>query len=138
MISNFTIITVPQWAIFVAVTVVIYGWVEHKKAFGMIGSVILIALGFFAGWAIYKGLLMPEGLFDTKELMDGEELFLPDELPMEGRLLPFYWALVVNSFIAIGALITDLMNKKAGKFLKVAMCIFGLLIFFGMLGVARM
>jgi hypothetical protein len=138
MISNFTIITVPQWAIFAAITVVIYGWVEQKKAFGMVGSIILMALGIFAGWAIYNGLLMPEGLFDTTEAMDGEELFLPDELPIEGRLLPFYWGLIVNSVIALGALITDIMNKKVTRVLKVVMCIIGLLIFFGMIGVAKM
>jgi hypothetical protein len=138
MISNFTIITVPQWAIFAAITVVIYGWVEQKKAFGMVGSIILMALGIFAGWAIYNELLMPEGLFDTTEAMDGEELFLPDELPIEGRLLPFYWGLIVNSVIALGALITDIMNKKVTRVLKVVMCIIGLLIFFGMIGVAKM
>lgn len=138
MISNFTVITVPQWAIFAAIIVVIYGWVERKKAFGMVGSLILMALGIFAGWAIYNGLLMPEGLFDTKEVMDGEELFLPDELPIEGRLLPFYWGLIANSVVALGALLTDIMNKKVTKALKVAMCIFGILIFFGMIGVAKM
>ena len=138
MISNFTVITVPQWAIFAAITVVIYGWVEQKKAFGMVGSIILIALGIFAGWAIYKGLLIPEGLFDTKEAMDGEELFLPDEFPIEGRLLPFYWGLIGNSVVALGSLITEMMNNKQAKLLKVAMCIIGLLIFFGMFGVARM
>lgn len=138
MISNFTVITVPQWAIFAAITVVIYGWVERKKAFGMVGSLILMALGIFAGWAIYNGLLMPEGLFDTKEVMDGEELFLPDELPIEGRLLPFYWGLIANSVVALCALLTDIMNKKVTKALKVAMCIFGILIFFGMIGVAKM
>jgi hypothetical protein len=138
MISNFTVITVPQWAIFAAITVVIYGWVEQKKAFGMLGSLILMALGIFAGWAIYNGLLLPEGLFDTKEAMDGEELFLPDELPIEGRLLPFYWGLIVNSVVALVALLSEIMNKKLASILKVAMCIIGLFIFFGMIGVARM
>ena len=138
MISNFTIITVPQWAIFAAITVVIYGWVEQKKAFGMVGSIILMALGIFAGWAIYNGLLMPEGLFDTKEVMDGEELFLPDELPIEWRLLPFYWGLIFNGVVALGALLTDILKNKMTKGLKVAMCVIGLFIFFGMIGAARM
>ena len=138
MISNFTVITVPQWAIFAAITVVIYGWVEQKKAFGMVGSIILMALGIFAGWAIYNGLLMPEGLFDTKEALDGEELFLPDELPIEGRVLPFYWGLIFNGFVALGALLAEIMNKKIAKVLKVIMCIIGLLIFFAMIGIARM
>jgi len=138
MISNFIIFTVPQWAIFAAVTVVIYGWVEQKKAFGLVGSGILIALSLFAGWAIYTGMLIPEGFFDTKDALDGEELFLPDELPMEGKMLPFYWGLIVNGFVALGAFSAEVTNKKPAKTLKILMSIIALLLFFGMIGVARM
>lgn len=49
MISNYTIITVPQWAIFAGITVMIYGWAEKKRIFGMIGAGILVMLGFYAG-----------------------------------------------------------------------------------------
>jgi len=138
MISNFTIITVPQWAIFAAVTVVIYGWVENKKAFGILGSAIMAGLALFAIWAIYSGSLVPESMFDTREAMDGEELFLPDELPIEGRMLPFYWALALNGLISVAAMISEIMNHKRAKMLKVVMCTIGLLIFFGMIGAAKM
>lgn len=138
MISNFTVVTIPQWAIFVAVTVIIYGWVEQKKAFGLLGSGILVLLGFFAIWAIYYGMLLPEGLFDTKEAFDGEELFLPDELPMEGRMLPFYWGLAINSLLAIWTFFAELWNKKQAKTLKIIICLIAILLFFGMVGVVKM
>jgi hypothetical protein len=138
MFSNFTMITVPQWAIFTATTVLIYGWVEHKRAFGMVGSGIFVALGIFAAWVIYAGLLVPESLFDTRELMDGEELFMPDELPIEGRLLPFYWGMSFNALVALAALIAEARNHKSAGFLKIAATTIGLLLFFGMLGAAGM
>ncbi len=138
MISNFTVITVPQWAIFAAITVVIYGWVEKKKAFGIVGSAIMITLALFAGWALYSGVLIPESLFDTTETMDGEQLFLPDELPVEGRMLPFYWALALNGIIALAAMMAEILDRRQTKILKMIMCIIGLLVFFGMIGVARM
>ena len=138
MISNFTIITVPQWAIFTAITVIIYGWVERKKSFGMVGSGIFVALGIFASWVIFAGLLVPESMFDTREAMDGETLFLPDELPIEGRMLPFYWGMTVCAVIAAAALIAEALNKKSNKILKIIASLMGLLIFFGMLRAARM
>lgn len=137
MISNFTIITIPQWAIFTAITVIIYGWVERKKAFGMVGSAVFVALGIYAAWVIYAGLLVPESMFDTREAMDGENLFMPDELPVEGRMLPFYWGMVINSIVALAALGTEAYGKKTAYILKIAACAIGLLIFFGMLGAAR-
>jgi hypothetical protein len=138
MISNFTIFTVPQWAIFAAVTVVIYGWVEQKRAFGLVGSGILIALSLFAGWAVYTGMLLPEGLFGTAEALGGEELFMPDELPVEGRMLPFYWGLILNGVVALGAFIAEATNRKPAKPLKILMSFIAMLLFFGMVGVARM
>ena len=138
MISNFTILTIPQWAIFTAITVIVYGWVEHKKAFGMVGSALLIALGVFAAWVIYSGLLVPESLFDTREAMDGEDLFMPDELPIEGRMLPFYWGMIINTLVALAAFLAEAYNKKSAGILKIAACGAALLIFFGMLGAARM
>ena len=138
MISNFTIVTVPQWAIFAAVSVIIYGWVERKKAFGMVGSGLLIILGAFAGWAIFTGLLVPENLFDTREAYNGEELFLPDEMPIEGRMLPFYWAMVANGIFGFFAVLAEGFNKKYGTGLKIFICLVALGIFFGMIGAARM
>lgn len=138
MISNFTILTVPQWAIFTAITVIIYGWVERKRAFGMVGSGIFIVLGLFAAWVIFAGLLIPESMFDTREIMDGEQLFLPDEMPIEGRMLPFYWGMVVNGVISLGALATEAMNRKSASLLKIIICLTSLILFFGMIGAARM
>jgi hypothetical protein len=138
MINNFTIITVPQWAVFVAITAVIYGWVEKKKSFRLLGAAILAGLGIFSAWAIYIGALLPESLFDTTEIYNGEELFMPDEVPTQGRLLPFYWGLVASGGIAIAALIAGIFNHRLAKPLVILMCIVALLMFFGILGVARM
>jgi hypothetical protein len=138
MISNFTIITVPQWAIFAAISVIIYGWVERKKVFGVVGSALIFVLGIFAAWVIFSGMLVPEGLFDTREAFDGEELFQPGEMPIEGRMLPFYWGMAINGVLGLSAAIAESLNKKYAKILKVMICLIALAIFFGILGVARM
>lgn len=137
MISNFTLLSIPQWAVFAAVTIIIYGWTEGKRAFTQIGTAILVLLGIYAAWVIYTGLLVPETLFDTTEVLDGEELFNPDEIPMEGRMLPVYWGFVVNGAIALIAFVTGMKESKASKVLKIITIVFSLFLFFAMIGISR-
>lgn len=138
MISNFTVVTIPQWAIFAAISIIIYGWVEQKKIFGLIGIGLMILLGIFAGWVIYSGWLIPESMFDTTGTMDGEELFSEGEIPIEGRMLPLYWALVLNGAISIPVFLVEYSGKKYSRALKLLIMLFALMIFFGMTSVSRL
>lgn len=137
MITNFTVLTVPQWAIFAGITVMIYGWIEKKKVFGIIGSGILTGLGFFAAYALIAGLLMPESMLDISSNLPKEELFNPDELPVEGRLLPFYWGLVINGVLALIALAGEIYNKRFVNKLKIGVGIISFALFFLMLAAVR-
>jgi hypothetical protein len=138
MISNFTVVTVPQWAIFAAVTIIFYGWTEKKRVFELIGLSILILLGLFSAWVIWSGLLLPEGLFDTAETFGGEELFAPDDIPLEGRMLPVYWGMTVTGAVALVTFLLELNQSKTAKAMKVVSIILALLMFFGMIGISRM
>jgi hypothetical protein len=137
MISNFTILTIPQWAVFAAITVMIYGWAEKKRAFGIVGSGILVALGVFAAWALAAGLMVPENMMEINENLPKDELFSPDELPVEGRLLPFYWVLVINGLIALAAMLLEIFRKKAAMLLKILSAIVAIIVFFLMMAVVR-
>ena len=119
MISNYTVLTVPQWAIFAGITVMIYGWIEKKRIFGIVGSGILVALALFAAYAIFAGLMIPENMLDISEDLPIDELFNPDELPIEGRLLPFYWFLVINGIIALIAMVSEIYRKRIANILKI-------------------
>jgi hypothetical protein len=137
MISNFTVLTVPQWAIFASITVMIYGWVEKKSIFGIVGSAILVALGIFAAYAIAAGLMIPESMLDISENLPKEELFNPDELPVEGRLLPFYWALIANGVLALAAMFAEIYHKKIAAILKIIIGAIGIVVFFLMMAAVR-
>lgn len=137
MISNYTIITVPQWAIFAGITVMIYGWAEKKRTFGIIGSGILVILGLYAAWIIFSGSLVPAGILDAADPMGDGQLFSPDELPVEGRLLPHYWGMVINGILALAAMVAEISRKKAAVSLKIITGIFAILIFFLMMGVVK-
>ena len=78
MDNDYLLYTLPQWAIFSGITVMIYGWVEKKEVFERIGLGIFIIMGFFAIYILSSGLLIPE------KYLTPEEYALPDEyLPAE-------------------------------------------------------
>jgi magnesium-transporting ATPase (P-type) len=133
MISNYTVLSIPQWAIFAGITVMIYGWLEKKKIFGIIGSGILVALGLFAAYALASGLMMPESMLDISADLPKEELFNPDELPVEGRLIPFYWGLVFNGLFSLVALFAEVYDKRFTKPLKIITGLISVVLFFSMM-----
>lgn len=137
MISNYTIITVPQWAIFAGITVMIYGWAEKKRIFGMMGAGILVMLGFYAGVILISGSLVPVGVLDISDPMGDGPLFSPDELPLEGRLLPHYWGLLLCGITALAALIADFFRKKAALTLRIIAGALAILLFFMMMTVTK-
>jgi hypothetical protein len=138
MISNYVVLTVPQWAIFTAISAMVYGWVEKKRIFGIVGSGILSVLGVYAAYTLFTGLMVPESMFDTSSYLPKEELFNPDELPLEGRLLPIYWGLVINGFLAIFTMITEIRGNRLSGILKSITGGIAILLFFIMMAVVGM
>lgn len=136
MISNFIMISVPQWVIFAGLTVMIYGWVEKKKAFGLVGTGMLVLLGLFAAYVLAAGLLVPEDFFTAGSAAE-EAPLSPDEIPIEGRLLPVYWGLIVGGVLALAAFITELLNRRGANVLKLITGLLALALFFFILGALR-
>ena len=105
--------TLPQWFIFSAVIVIAYGWVEQKKVFRIIGSVVLILLGVFAVYAISAGYFAA-GRFLTPDEMVSQQMDeeLTGEIPFQARLLPAYLSFIVSGILALPAIYFDWKEKK--------------------------
>lgn len=116
MNQNVFLYTLPQWVVFVSIVVTVYGWVERKKHFRLIGMFILAALGVYAIWAINQGYflspeyLIPEEFHETET--EGEII---EQTQFEVMLLPAYRSFVVCGILAITALFFDWKDKKPGR-----------------------
>ncbi len=111
--NNTFLYTLPQWFIFAAIFVAVYGWVEDKKAFRIIGSSIFIALGIYSLY-ILSGDYLAAGSFLTPSEIANEELLdeVIEEIPFEAKLLPAYISFLVSGVIALPAIYFDIRNKK--------------------------
>ena len=105
--------TLPQWFVFAAFISSVYGWVEMKKVFQLIGPVIFFSLGIYAGYAIYSGYFSAHEFLTPEEMLQEEmeeESF--DELPFVARLLPAYWLFVIGGVLAVPAFFLEWKGKK--------------------------
>jgi hypothetical protein len=130
--------TLPQWFIFAAVFVAVYGWMEDKKAFRIIGAAILILLGVFSLYVIYGGYLaagkfLTPSEIATEELEDG----VMGEIPFQAKLLPAYLSFILSAILAIPAIVLDFKNKKSYLWFILSAALVSLFGFFIIVGILK-
>ena len=133
------IYTLPQWFIFASVLVTVYGWVEGKKHFRIIGSVVLIFLGIFAIWSIVKGYFSASHFLTPDEIISEEmEEEVIDEIPFQAKLLPAYLSFIVSAVLSFPAIYFDWKNKKPTRLFYILAGLVALLGFFIIVGALKM
>lgn len=130
--------TFPQWIVFAGLFMVIYGWVENKKIFRLIGISIFVILGIFAAVVLFGDYLAAGKYLSPEEVVaeeiDGDIL---NEVPIEAKLLPAYWSFLVSSILAIPTFFLDWKQKKFKQLFTVIMALVALLGFFIIVGALR-
>jgi hypothetical protein len=138
MNGNVFLYTLPQWFIFSSVIVMVYGWVENKKPFRIIGLLVLVALGLFAVYAITRGYFLSNQFLTPEEIMNEElEGELIEEIPFEGKLFPAYLSFVLSGFLALPAIYFDWKNKKPTRLFTILAGLVALFGFFVIVGALK-
>jgi len=130
--------TFPQWIVFAALFVIIYGWVEGKKVFRLTGDGIFILLGIFA-LVVLLGDHLAAAHYLSPEEVAREELdeVITNEIPIQARLLPAYWSFLFTGLLAIPTLILDWTDKKLARTMMVVTGLLALLGFFVVVAALR-
>ena len=130
--------TLPQWFIFAAIFVTVYGWMEDKKAFRIIGASILLLLGILSVFVI-SGDYLAAGKFLTPGEIADKELANEqyEEIPFQAKLLPAYLSFIVAAVLAIPAIILDLKNKKSFRWFIISAGLVSLFGFFVIVGILK-
>jgi hypothetical protein len=136
--NNTFLYTLPQWFIFAAIFVVVYGWMEDKKVFRVIGASILILLGIFSLFVIF-GDSLAAGKFLTPNEIASEELAdgVIDEIPFQAKLLPAYISFVLSAVLTIPAIVLDIKNKKGYRWFIISAGLVSLFGFFVIVGILK-
>ena len=138
MINETIYYTFPQWLIFAGIFVIIYGWVEDKKTFRIIGASIMVLLGIISlivlsgDYFVAAEFITPEEI--ARQEFDGEII---DEVPLQRKLFPAYLGFVVSAFLALPAIYLDLKNSNKYRWFIVASGLTALFGFFVIVGAVR-
>ncbi len=130
--------TLPQWLVFVGVIASVYGWVEKKKAFRMVGPVLFFLLGLFSLWVILKGYFSAFALLTPEEVVTEQmEEIIYEDIPFAARLFPAYILFIISGIIAVPSLILEWMNRRRKGILMIVTSLIGLMGFFIIVGALR-
>lgn len=138
MMNDTLYYTLPQWFIFAGIFVIIYGWVEDKKPFRIIGAVLFLLLGIYSliilsgDYFAAKDFLTPNEI--ASEELDGEII---DEIPFQAKLFPAYLSFVLAAILALPAILLDLKNSKKYRWFIILSGLISLFGFFVIIGAVR-
>ena len=130
--------TLPQWFIFSAVFVAVYGWVEKKKVFRIIGASIFVLLGIYSIFIITGDYLAGGEFLTPGEIADLELTDeVNEEIPFQAKLLPAYISFIVSAILSIPAIYLDLKKNKKYQWFIVSAGLVSLAGFFIIVGVLQ-
>jgi len=130
--------TLPQWFIFAGVFVVVYGWIEDKRPFRMIGAAIFIVLGIYSLYILLGDYFAADKYLTPDELANEElEEDVITSLPIQAQLFPAYINFLVSSILAIPALWLEIKNSRKYRFFIVVSILFALAGFFVIVGLLK-
>lgn len=130
--------TIPQWFVFAGIIASVYGWVEHKKTFRLLGPVIFFLLGIFSLYSIFIGSFSVSDFLTPSEIVNEEmEEETMEDLPFVAQLLPAYFAFLFSGLLAIPAFFLEWKNRKGKNLLIILTALAGLMGFFIIVGALR-
>ncbi|WP_372949320.1 hypothetical protein [Mariniphaga sp.] len=130
--------TLPQWFVFAGIIASIYGWVEHKKTFRLLGPVIFFLLGIFSLYSILNGSFSSSEFLTPAEIISEEmEEETMEDIPFVAQLLPAYFAFLFSGLLAVPTFILEWKEKKGKNLMVILTALAGVMGFFIIVGALR-
>ncbi len=133
------IYAIPQWFIFASIFVTVYGWVEGKKSFRIIGSIVMVLLGIFSIWTINKGYFSANHFLTPNEIINeelGEETM--EDLPFQSQFFTAYLSFIIAAILSVPAIFLDWKDKKYNRLFYILSGLVALFGFFIIVGALKM
>jgi hypothetical protein len=130
--------TLPQWFVFAAIIASVYGWVEQKKIFRLLGPVFFFMLGLFAALTLWGDLFSAYEFLTPEEIVREEmEDEFNREVPFQAMLFPAYLSFVLSGMLAVPAFVLEWQSRKGKNLLVIITALTALLGFFMIVGALR-
>lgn len=127
MLSNslLELTSISQWALFLGIASIIFGWIEKREKFVLIGQLIFLVLGLFA---LY--ILLTDGIFAPQN--DGTHI------PKEMKVLAYFKGIALFMGLDVITLLLKLFNLRFRKVSVYLLVFFALMLFFMVFNIQQM
>lgn len=127
MLSNslVAIASISQWALFLGIVSILFGWIEKKEKFVLTGQIIFLLLGFFSLYILLADvILVPQ--------------FSGNILPKELKILAFFKGVALFTGLVVISLLLKLFKLRFRQVSVYMMIFFALFLFFMVFNIQQM
>ena len=123
--SLLAITSTSQWALFIGIGLIIFGWIEKKENFILAGQLVFLALGIFASY-----FLLTDSI-PVPEIGSGH-------LTKELTVLTYLKVIAVFSGLTVISLFLKIFKIKFQKYFVYLLVFFALMLFFMVFNIQQM
>ena len=123
--SLLALTSVSQWALFLGIAFILFGWIEKKEKFLLAGQLIFLLLGFLAAYILLTGKISlpePGGNIMTKGV----------------KVIAFFKAVVLFTGLTVITLLMNLFKFRYWKISAYVLVFFALMLFFMVFNIQQM
>lgn len=127
MISNYllSLTSISQWALFLGIASVLFGWIEKREKFIVAGQIIFILIGFMAVWIISTN-----------------QIFVPETpngiIPKQLKVIAYFKGIIVFMIITSMSILLKLFKLRFQKASLIILMLFALFLFFMVFNIQQM
>ena len=119
MISNnlLGLTSISQWALFLGIASILFGWIEKRKRYILVGNAVFLLLGFMALWILLTDYIEVPEITSVK-------------IPKQMKVLAFFKVVAIFSGFNVISLLMNLLNFRFQKTSIIILMIFAMMLFF--------
>jgi hypothetical protein len=127
MISNslLGLTSISQWALFIGIGLILFGWIDKKERIVLAGQFTFLALGCLACW-----ILITDGIFIPEATGTG--------IPKELKVLTYFKGVAIFAAVDVASLLLKLFNLRFQKTSVYILVFYGLALFFMVFNIQQM
>lgn len=127
MISNsmLSLTSISQWGLFLGIVSILFGWVEKRERYIVVGQLAFLLIGFLSVWILLTNLIC------VPEITNGN-------IPKQLRVLAYFKGVALFMGLTVVSILLKLFKLRFQKASLIILLFFALVLFFMVFNIQQM
>lgn len=117
--------SISQWGLFLGIASILFGWIEKRERYIVVGQMSFILIGFLAVWILLTNLIY------VPEITNGT-------IPKQLRVLAFFKGVALFMGLTVVSLLLKFFKLRFQKASLIILLFFALVLFFMVFNIQQM